>query len=523
MHEAPRQLISAHLSSEPAGAREFRAAWIMIAASAAVFVVAICFARQPLVEFPVFIPIYVTTLVLCDLVTAVLLFGQYRARMSPGLLMLAGGYFFTATATAAYALIFPGLFAPTGLFGAGPQTSSAMYMFWHAGFPMLVMLYALTKRPQAEAGRAQRADADAESAAPRLNHAKARARIWTVIAAVLLAVAAFTAFATQGQELLPVFLDVNRTTVTGKVFLIGIWLLALVALILHWQRRPHAVLDVWLYVVLSAWLFDIALSAVLNTGRYDLGWYAGRIYGLVAACYLLIVLLSENARHYDRLVQNSADLRTANETLLQMSMQDGLTGLAHRRAFDTYLAEQMAIAQRHKRALTLLVVDADHFKAYNDQYGHQAGDDCLKAIADALRTSCHRPGDLAARHGGEEFSLILPDTDRAGAAHMAAAVLDAVARLGIPHARSTSAPCVSVSIGAAILPTEASTRITPAQLSAQADAALYRAKANGRNQAVISDGEEAWAAPARHAAPPAPDSGALSTTMPTQALQPRTT
>jgi diguanylate cyclase (GGDEF)-like protein len=521
MQRAPRQQISAYLSSEPAGAREFRAAWIMIAASAAVFVVAICFARQPLGEFPVFIPIYVTTLVLCDAVTAVLLFGQYRARMSPGLLVLAGGYFFTAVATAAYALIFPGLFAPTGLLGAGPQTSSAMYMFWHAGFPVLVVLYALTKRPQAEAGRVT--CADAESAAPRLNHAKARARIWTVIAAVLLAVAAFTAFATLGQNLLPIFLDVNRTTVTGKVFLIGIWLLALGALILHWQRKPHAVLDVWLYVVLSAWLFDIALSAVLNTGRYDLGWYAGRIYGLVAACYLLIVLLSENARHYDRLVQNSVDLRAANEALLQMSMQDGLTGLANRRAFDAYLAEQMAIAQRHKRPLTLLVVDADHFKAYNDQYGHQAGDDCLKAIADALRTCCHRPGDLAARHGGEEFSLILPDTDRAGATHVAAAVLDAVARLGMPHARSTTAPYVSVSIGAAILPAEANTRITPAQLSAQADDALYRAKANGRNQAVISDGEDTRAAPARHAASAAEDSGALSTSMSPQILQPRVT
>jgi diguanylate cyclase (GGDEF)-like protein len=521
MQQAPRQQIWAYLSSEPAGAREYRAAWIMIAASAAIFVVAVCFARQPLAQFPVFIPIYVTTLVLCDLVTAVLLFGQYRARMSPGLLVLAGGYFFTATATAAYALIFPGLFAPSGLLGAGPQTSSAMYMFWHAGFPVLVMLYALTKRAQAKARTATVAGAETE--APQLNHAKARARIWTAIAAVLLVVATFTAFATQGQDLLPVFLDVNRTTVTGKVFLIGIWLLALGALILHWQRKPHAVLDVWLYVVLSAWLFDIALSAVLNTGRYDLGWYAGRIYGLVAACYLLIVLLSENARHYDRLVQNSADLRVANEALLQMSMQDGLTGLANRRAFDTYLAEQLAIAQRHKRPLTLLVVDADHFKAYNDQYGHQAGDDCLKAIADALSTCCHRPGDLAARHGGEEFSLILPDTDRAGATHIAAAVLDAVARLHIPHARSTTAPYVSVSIGAAILPADGSPPLEPAQLIAQADRALYCAKANGRNQAVISDGEDVRPAPARHAAPAAPDSGALSTPLPAQALQPRAT
>jgi len=515
MQQTPRQQIWAYLSSEPAGKREFRAAWATVLLSAVIFLAVVTHAREPLAQFPVFIPIYVTTMVISDLITAVLLFGQYRALMSPGLLVLAGAYFFTATATFAYALIFPGLFAPTGLLGSGPQTSSAMYMFWHAGFPLLVMLYALTKRPQP--------GITAETEACHLSHPKARARIGAVIFAILVVVTAFTTFATQGQDMLPAFLEVNRTTVTGKVFLIGIWLLAFLALILHWRRKPHAVLDVWLYVVLSAWLFDLALSAVLNTGRYDLGWYAGRIYGVLAACYLLIVLLSENARHYDRLVQNGADLRIANDSLLEMSMQDGLTGLANRRAFDTYLTEQIAIAQRHKRPLTLAAVDVDHFKAYNDRYGHQAGDDCLKAIAAALKSCCQRPGDLAARCGGEEFSLILPDTDRAGAAHIAAAVLDAIASLRIPHASSATAPHISVSVGAAILAGESNVPLAPAQLIAQADRALYCAKENGRNQSVLSDGEGVGFTPICSAlgAPATPDSDALAASMPAQALQPQ--
>ena len=191
-------------------------------------------------------------------------------------------------------------------------------------------------------------------------------------------------FATAGRDVLPVFLDTNHTTTTGKAFLIGIWLLSLLALGLLWRRKPHRALDVWLHVVMCVWLFDIALSAVLNTGRYDLGWYVGRIYGLLAACSLLIVLLSENARHYAWLVQVSAELRNTNDTLMRISMQDGLTELANRRSFDKYLAEQMATAIRHKRDLALVLFDVDHFKSYNDQYGHQAGDDCLKRIADAL-------------------------------------------------------------------------------------------------------------------------------------------
>jgi diguanylate cyclase (GGDEF)-like protein len=479
MQQTPSHPVWAYLSSEPAGPREIRAAWITVFVSAAIFLTAVSFARVPLAQFPVFIPIYVTTLVISDLITAVLLFGQYRALMLPSLLVLAGGYFFTATATFAYALIFPGLFAPTGLLASGPQTSSAMYMFWHTGFPLVIMAYAMFKPAQTEMPVLE-----------EINHRKARLHIAGTIAAVLLAVASFTAFATQGHDLLPVFLEVNRTTVTGKVFLVGIWLLGFLALVLLWRRKPHAVLDVWLYVVLAAWLFDIALSAVLNTGRYDLGWYVGRIYGVLAAAYLLVVLLSENARHYDRLVQSAYDLRVANGSLLQMSLQDGLTGLANRRAFDRYLAEQMAVAQRHRRPLTLAVVDVDHYKAYNDLYGHQAGDDCLKVIASALQSCCQRPGDLAARHGGEEFSLIMPDTDRAGAAHVANAALAAVAKLRIPHARSTTGAHVSVSVGVAILPADCSPPLEPAQLIAQADRALYCAKANGRNQAVVYDDKD---------------------------------
>ncbi|MDR7377422.1 diguanylate cyclase (GGDEF)-like protein [Rhodoferax ferrireducens] len=461
-----------YLSNEPASRREIWAAWATVLVSTVIFALAASYARTPLTQFPVFIPIYVTSLVICDLVTAVLLFGQFRALGSVALLVLGGGYFFTAIVTAAYALIFPGMFAPTGLLGSGPQTSSAMYMLWHTGIPLAVMAYARSK--------AQRPDI---LMLQMLKLQKARFGIKSTVFLVLLAVAAFTLFATSGHELLPTFLDGNRTTVIGKVFLVGIWMLSFVALGMLWRSKPHTVLDVWLHVVMCVWLFDLALAAVLNTGRYDLGWYVGRIYGLLAAGFLLIVLLSENARHYARLVKVSAELRTANDTLWQISMKDGLTELANRRSFDTHLAEHMAVAVRYSRPLALVLVDVDHFKNYNDAYGHLAGDDCLKLIASALDSCCQRPTDMAARYGGEEFALVLPDTDRVGAAHIAQAVQAAVANLKLPHRKSSTGPHVSISSGVAVM--SPGVGMTAEMLIGSADKALYQAKDSGRNQVAL--------------------------------------
>ena len=119
---------------------------LAIAASAVLFAFAAPFAKLPLGQFPAFLPSYVSALVICDGITVVLLLGQFNRRRSPSLLALAVGYLFTASMTASYALMFPGLYTPAGLLGAGPQSTSAMYMFWHAGFPIAVMAYTLLER-----------------------------------------------------------------------------------------------------------------------------------------------------------------------------------------------------------------------------------------------------------------------------------------------------------------------------------------------------------------------------------------
>jgi diguanylate cyclase (GGDEF)-like protein len=195
-----------------------------------------------------------------------------------------------------------------------------------------------------------------------------------------------------------------------------------------------------------------------------------------------------------QLAYASTELRVANKSLEQLSLEDALTNLANRRLFDTYLTAQMAIARRHKRSLALVLCDIDSFKAFNDQYGHPAGDICLKEVATTLRACCRRPGDMAARYGGEEFALILPDTDLAGATRIAETARNAVAQLSRPHPNSQTASYVSISGGVAVLTHGADT--TPDQLIATADERLFEAKRQGRNRIVWSQ-DAAPIAPAK--------------------------
>jgi len=188
-----------------------------------------------------------------------------------------------------------------------------------------------------------------------------------------------------------------------------------------------------------------------------------------------------------QLTQLSAELTAANVSLEQLSLYDGLTGLANRRFFDKYLADQLALARRHGRSLALVMYDVDAFKAYNDHYGHPAGDECLKKIAAALRSCCRRPGDIAARYGGEEFAMILPDTELIGAARIAEGAREAIAQLRIPHEHSPASPCASISGGVAVLLRQFD--VPAQQLITAADQALYQAKHLGRNRIVFAQGK----------------------------------
>ena len=275
------------LSTLPAGRRERRAAVAIVAVSAAIFAAIAPFAKTPLAPVWAFIPAYESAFAVNDLITAVLLFGQFGFLRSRALLVLAGGYLFATFIAVAHALTFPGLFSSGGLLGAGPQSTAWLYMFWHGVFPLCVLAYAILSERERRAIAA----------------ASVRLAIVGTVGAALIAASAFAYLATGAQHWLPAIMQGNGYSGAMIGVVSGVWLLSVVALAALWRRRPHTILDLWLMVVMCAWTFDIALSAVLNAGRFDLGFYAGRIYGLMASGVLLLMLLLENGALYGRLVE----------------------------------------------------------------------------------------------------------------------------------------------------------------------------------------------------------------------------
>jgi diguanylate cyclase (GGDEF)-like protein len=217
-----------------------------------------------------------------------------------------------------------------------------------------------------------------------------------------------------------------------------------------------------------------------------LSWWAILLYLAIPAAGVLMVLrLREiNARHRERelrqlVEERTNDLKLANQELSRLSYTDALTGLANRRVFDETLVRECARLQRAGMYLSLVILDADLFKALNDSAGHQWGDTCLTMLASELGKMARRPTDLAARIGGEEFALLLPDTDSAGACEIAEAVRLAVSSLKLKHPDSSVAPWLTVSAGVATA--TLGRWNTRKELVAAADRALYEAKRSGRN------------------------------------------
>jgi diguanylate cyclase (GGDEF)-like protein len=445
----------------PATPSELRCAFAVVLISVAALALAVPFARLPLPKIIAFVPTYESATAVCDLITAVVLFGRVTRRRSSAFLVLASGYLFNAVIVVVHALTFPGAFSETGLLGANDQTTAWLYIFWHGGFPLFVLGYALLP--------------DHGYASAYLRKHPGRAILCSV-SAVAVIVAALTLFATLGHGLLPTIIQAGNfslmiSTGTSPIVLV----LSALALVALWRRRERSVLDVWLMAVMSAWLLDVTLSAVVSSSRYDLGWYGGRSYGFVAACCLLMVLLFEMNRLYDRLNAALAIARTLELDLTFRAETDSLTGLPNRGLFYDRLAMAMTRCRRSKNLMALLYIDIDNFKKINDSLGHAAGDDLLRSFAQRL-AQCVRASDTVARLGGDEFTVILENLASRDAAQ---GVIDKVmAALRLPFATAGDDIQARASIGIAYFTDEA---IEADVLIQQADAALYQAKQRGRN------------------------------------------
>jgi len=186
-----------------------------------------------------------------------------------------------------------------------------------------------------------------------------------------------------------------------------------------------------------------------------------------------------------QLEESNKKLEESNVGLQRLSVLDGLTGISNRRHFDEVLAQEWKRSGREGAQLSLVLLDIDSFKKYNDNYGHQGGDDCLRAVASALNRAVRRPSDFLARYGGEEFVAILPSTDIKGAAKIAEEMRASVEAENLPHEYSDAADHVTISLGVAcIVPTKDN---TAEELIEAADQALYRAKKAGRNRLELAE------------------------------------
>lgn len=185
------------------------------------------------------------------------------------------------------------------------------------------------------------------------------------------------------------------------------------------------------------------------------------------------------------LAELRAQLEQSNAELQRLTCLDSLTGISNRRRFDEFIVKECMRSAREGAPLSLLLIDIDNFKAYNDNYGHLGGDGCLRKVADAFRNAVQRPADLVARYGGEEFAVVLPNTNVEGALTLAEHLHDVVKKLEIPHDYSEVSDILTISTG--IATKVANMNNSPGDLIEMADRALYEAKKFGRNQTRLSE------------------------------------
>ena len=306
-----RQLLLATL---PPSRRQIRLALGIVVALLVAFAVVVPFANVQLPRVDAFIPILATMTVFNDLITSALLWSQFYIVRRRALLVLASGYLFTAVIVIPWALTFPGQFAPTGLLGAGLQTTAWLYFFWHVGAPLALIVATLIK------------DWDSK---PTVSQRSPVAAIGLSIAVVIAIVCGLTWVTTVGDWLLPrIFLSGVHVNYFVSLLIGGLIMTSdAAALALLWLRR-RSVLDLWLMVVCCAWLFKSTIVATLVGTRFTLSWYAARIFGLTATFVILLVLLSETTALYANLARSVMRQRRARQAR-QIAMDAMAASIVH--------------------------------------------------------------------------------------------------------------------------------------------------------------------------------------------------
>lgn len=400
------------------------------------------------VPVPAVIAVQTALLCVAYLFTSYLLFSQFR---STGLLVLAtagAGYALIGLLQIPFLLSWPNLWVRGELIGTA-ATPAWIGLSWHLLFPILIGLHVTYDREF---------NAAVED--------KDRAWIVRITVAVVCVVVTLVTLVAMGNTLPQVYESARFAWVTvavGRIIIVTTTI-AILAIVL--RTRCRTILQLWMPVGLIGFGLDQFLYSSSNV-RYSLTWYSAKAVALITAAIVLIVLLRQISALYRRV----ADLATI----------DQLTSLPNRRILDGQLDWIMHYGERHGMALAIVMVDVDYFKAYNDTYGHTAGDEVLQHVANTLQANVLRSSDLVARYGGEEFVALLPDATREGTTLAVERMRAAVERLSIPHMDSPRGR-VTISAGAAV---GIVGDIGPRELLRAADEALYSAKTGGRNRCVV--------------------------------------
>jgi diguanylate cyclase (GGDEF)-like protein len=430
-------------------------AYVLGIALVLVAVAATPFMSKPFPPLPGFLLIYSTGLFMLDMMVALLLLSKARIEDNRGHLLLAVAYLYAGFIIIPHLATFPGVFT-AGMLAGVSGSATWLWVFWHGGFAALIAAYALLS------GKVT---------------AGAPGYLAPLATALLLVVAAgYVSIWHVGS--LPTILHGTQyfTGLAGNAMAVAVFLLniaALIAVLATFRLRNAE--ELWLTVGMVGACVDVWLT-LGGGGRFTLGWYCGRVCGVSTAIVLFTSLLNDVLLTY-------GSVAAANDVLDRLTLTDPLTSLGNRRLFDEILDKEWRRCRRENAPLTVIMLDVDAFKAYNDTYGHQAGDVCLQTIAGQLQSSVARPADMAVRYGGEEFALILPNTDSAGGEHLAQMIRVGVRDLAIPHAASANR-IITVSVGVATLvPSES---FGMSELVRLADIALYRAKAAGRDTVAVA-------------------------------------
>lgn len=398
---------------------------------------------------PGFIAICGILIFFASLQTAFLLYSQSKLDLDSGVSLLASGYLWISFLALARTLFLPGIIFSVQFFHENTQVSAWLWTIWHLLFPLCIIVYCLINLGKV-------------SCSYRFSQ-------W-VFRSVPLILPVLILSLIHGQDFLPtLIMNGNYCTLYLDYFILALAGFSFILLI--FSKRENNRQDLWLILAITVHGLDI-FYGIMGSSRYSIGWYLAMMSSVISSSVILSIFIYE-------IFSIAQSKSQENIYLKNMSEMDPLTGIANRRKFNVMFEGLWQLSRQQQKPICLILVDIDHFKSYNDSFGHPSGDLCLIKIARALSIIPKRQTDFTTRMGGEEFAILLYGMPEEMGRQVAEESRKSVENLRIPHsAPSFSHVTISVGYGAMI----ADTTSSPEEFFNKVDQALFKAKSEGRNR-----------------------------------------